>query len=101
MPQSTDYTREAQKIWKALRPMVDQRIADLSRSCVRARKMTVMTAPNGQTVGVGEPFGKTFNVPYSSALNLSVGDSVWVYWYFGNASTMIVMAMGDGQPSKP
>lgn len=93
-----DLTREAQKIWNALRVMVDQEIDKRTASCVRSRKMTVMSAPNGHTVGVSEPFGQTINIPYSSALaNVKVGDTVWVDWKFDNASTMVAMSTGDGQ----
>ena len=97
MPQSTDYTREAQKIWKALQPMVEREVHRQTNSCVRAKKMMVVTPPDGKLVGVAEPYGQTVFVPYSSALTLVPGDAVWVYWYFGNASTMIVIAKGDGQ----
>lgn len=93
-----DLTREAQKIWNALRVMVDAEIDKRTASCVRSRKMTVMSAPNGSTIGVAEPFGQTVNIPYSSALsNVKVGDTVWVDWKFGNASTMVAMATGEGQ----
>lgn len=93
-----DLTREAQKIWNALRVVVDKEIDTRTASCVRSRKMTVMSAPNGSTIGVAEPFGQTVNIPYSSALaNVKVGDTVWVDWKFDNASTMVAMATGDGQ----
>ena len=93
-----DLTREAQKIWNALRIMVDQEIDKRTASCVRSRKMTVMAAPNGSTIGVAEPFGETVYIPYSSTLaNAKVGDSVWVDWKFNNASTMVAMATGEGQ----
>lgn len=93
-----DLTREAQKIWNALRVMVDKEIDTRTASCVRSRKMTVMAAPNGNTIGVAEPFGETVYIPYSSALaNAKVGDSVWVDWKFNNASTMVAMATGEGQ----
>ena len=93
-----DLTREAQKIWNALRVMVDAEIDKRTVSCVRSRKMTVMSAPNGSTIGVAEPFGQTVNIPYSSALaNVKVGDTVWVDWKFDNASTMVAMATGEGQ----
>ena len=93
-----DLTREAQKIWNALRVMVDAEIGKRTASCVRSRKMTVMSAPNGSTIGVAEPFGQTVNIPYSSALaNVKVGDTVWVDWKFDNASTMVAMATGEGQ----
>lgn len=94
-----DHTTEAQRIWMALRPMIENEIKNRTKSCVRAKKMLVTEAPNGTTVGVTEAGGAQINVPYSSALNLSVGDSVWVYWYSGSASNMIVMAMGNGQLS--
>ena len=96
---AADNTREAQKIWNALRQMVREEIKSETASCVRAKKMTVTVAPNGTTVGVAEPYGSTVQIPYSSAITLSVGDTVWVWWYFGNASTMIAMAMGDGSLS--
>lgn len=93
-----DLTREAQKIWDALCPMIDKEIETRTRSAVRSRKMTVMTAPNGQTIGVAAPFEKTVDIPYSSALaNVRVGDAVWVEWRYNNASTMIAMATGEGQ----
>lgn len=93
-----DLTREAQKIWNALRVMVDKEIDKRTASCVRSRKMTVLSAPNGSTIGVAEPFGQTVNIPYSSALaNVKVGDTVWVDWKFDNASTMVAMATGEGQ----
>lgn len=98
MRKVADVTSEAQKIWKALRPMIDEEIKQKTNSCVRARKMRVMSAPENGLVGVAEPFGNTVHVPYSSQLaDLQVGDAVWVYWYFNNASTMIAMSMGNGQ----
>ena len=39
-------TDEALKIWNALRPMVDREIKEKTRSCVRAKKMTVIYNPN-------------------------------------------------------
>lgn len=95
---NSDMTREAQKIWKAIQPMVRKEARDAAQSAVRAKKMTVVTPPNGQTVGVAEPFGETLNLPYSSALpSLSPGDAVWVQWFYDNASTMMVICKGDGQ----
>lgn len=98
MRSDADYTREAQKIWNALVPLIDNEINIQTRAMIRAKKMTVITPPNGSTVGVAEPFGKTLNIPYSSAISTVVaGDAVWVWNYFTNASTMIAMATGDGQ----
>ena len=89
MRKVADVTSEAQKIWKALRPMIDEEIKQKTNSCVRARKMRVMSAPEDGLVGVAEPFGNTVHVPYSSQLtDLQVGDAVWVYWYFNNGSSI-------------
>lgn len=91
-------TEEALKIWNALKPMVNRQIEDKTRSCVRAKKMSVTTAPSGGLVGVTEPFCDEIFVPYSSALSdLKVGDAVWVWYFFNNASTMIVLSRGNGQ----
>lgn len=99
MPSGMDYTREAQKIWDALRPMVTQEIKTQTQSVIRARKMMVTSAPNGTTVGVSEPYGTTINIPYSTALSGVIpGDSVWVIWFFNNASTMVAMLDAYGQP---
>lgn len=93
-----DDTNEALKIWDALKPMVDREIKERTASCIRSKKMTVTSAPNGTTIGVCEPFDTvTYNIPYSSAVKgAQVGDAVWVQWYFDNASTMIAVCYGDG-----
>ena len=97
-----DQTAEALKIWQALKPMIDSEIKQQTSSCVRSKKMKVTSPPNGVTIGVAEPYGETHNIPYSSALNnANVGESVWVWWFFGNASTMIALAYGDGQITNP
>lgn len=91
-------TEEALKIWNALKPMVDRQIEAKTRSCVRAKKMLVTSAPSGSVIGVSEPYGEEILIPYLSTLSgVSVGDAVWVWYYFNNASTMIAMAMGNGQ----
>ena len=92
-------TEEALKIWKGLKPMIDREIEEKTRSCVRAKKMIVTTAPSGSVIGVAEPYGLEVLIPYSSAISsAAVGDAVWVWYYYNNASTMIAMTMGDGQP---
>lgn len=93
-------TDEALKIWKALKPMIAELTEQKTRSCVRAKKMSVTTAPAGGLIGVAEPFGEEVMIPYSSLLaNAQVGDAVWVWYYFNNASTMIAMTTGAGQLS--
>lgn len=98
MPVNNDKTREAQKIWDALSPMISSLVSRSTRSCVRARKMQVMEPADGRFLAVAEPYGKTIRVPYSAALqDVPVGSAVWVIWFFDNASTMIAVATGAGQ----
>ena len=93
---------EALKIWDALKPMVDRQIESQTRTCVRARKMSITTAPNGTTVGVTRPYDSEIFVPYSSSLDTAqVGDTAWVWYYMNNASTMIACATGAGQVESP
>lgn len=93
-------TDEALKIWKALKPIISELIEQKTRSCVRAKKMSVVTAPSNGLIGVAEPYGEEMMIPYSSLLsNAQAGDAVWVWYYFNNASTMIAMATGTGQLS--
>ena len=91
---------EGVKIWKALLPAIRSEIRKQTKNCVRAKKMNVVTAPDPQTktIGVQEAFGTSaVNIPYSSALSdVAVGTSVWVYWFYGDASTMIAMHAGSG-----
>lgn len=91
-------TSEALKIWDALKPMIDKEIEAKTRSCIRAKKMLVTTAPNGTVIGVSEPYGQEILIPYLSTLSdAQVNDAVWVWYYFNNASTMIAMTTGEGQ----
>jgi hypothetical protein len=91
-------TEEALKIWKALKPMVNRQIEDKTRSSVRAKKMAVTTPPVNGVVGVTETFCPEIFVPCSASLSdLRVGDAVWVWYFFNNASTMIVLSRGNGQ----
>lgn len=95
-------TSEALKIWDALKPMIDKEIEAKTRSCIRAKKMMVTTAPDGSVIGVAEPFGQEILIPYSSSLSdAQVNDAVWVWYYFNNASTMIAMTTGESQFSFP
>lgn len=91
---------EAVKIWKALLPAVRAEIKKQTKTCVRARKMNVTTAPNAQTglIGVTEAFGGSeVMIPYKSTLaGVTAGTSVWVYWFYGDASTMVAMQTGGG-----
>ena len=91
-------SEEALKIWKALKPMVNRLIEEKTRSCVRAKKMSVSSNPTENGVGVKEPYGQEFVIPYSTDMTtIRKGDSVWAYWYSDNASTMHIVETGEGK----
>ena len=93
-----DRQNEALAIWAALRPMIDREIDEKTRSCVRAKKMTVTVAASSGTIGVTEAYGQTIQLPYLSTLSPlpSVGSSVWVRYYMGDMSTAVIVSKGDG-----
>lgn len=94
---------EAVKIWKALLPAVRAEIRRQTKNCVRAKKLNVTSPPNAQTgeMGVQEAFGENeISIPYQRMLyNAQTGNSVWGYWFWGDASTLIAMQTGAGQPT--
>lgn len=92
-----DAQNEALKIWSLLKPMIDQEIADKTANVVRRKKMTVVTAPNGSTIGVKE-IGNTsaLNVPYVSSLSsVAVGSTVWCEWVY-SMSNLVAVSTGSG-----
>ena len=90
-------TDEALKIWNALKPMIVSLIEAKTRSCVRAKKMTVTTAPDNGVVGVTAPYDREVEVPIASGVSdAEKGDAVWAYWFMNNASTLHVTEKGGG-----
>lgn len=83
---------EVQAIQRALEPWVRQLIDNATRNCVRRRTVTVVTAPNGTTMGVGEPFESTvMDVPYlSTAAGAQVGDTATIEWVYGLSNAVVV-----------
>lgn len=83
---------EVRAIQKALEPWVRRLIEDATRNCVRRRAVTVVTAPNGQTMGVQEPFDSTvMDLPYlSSMAGAQVGDTVTIEWVYGLSNAVVV-----------
>ena len=50
-------------------------------------------------VGVTEPYGTQVAIPTGTQFsNVELGDAVWVYWYYNNASTMHIALNGNGTP---
>ena len=88
---------EALAVWRALEPQIMEAVRRETADCVRQKKLTVVTAPNGTTMGVMQPNDATvFNIPYVAPLSTAVvGDTVLVNWFYG-MSNMIAVALGDG-----
>ena len=92
-----DSNTEAVKIVNALKPVIKHWFDEWARSCVRAKKMTVTTAPDGDVIGVTDAFGDTeLFVRYEPACQYaSPGENVWCEWYFDNMATLHATKMGN------
>lgn len=89
---------EALAVWRALEPQIMEAVRRETADCVRQKKLTVVTAPNGTTMGVMQPNDTTiFNIPYVSTLaNVQVGEMVLVQYFYG-MTNMIAVSLGDGK----
>lgn len=91
---------EALAIWREFRPQILELIKQETQNCIRQKVVTVVTAPNGTTMGVMQPNDDThtiFNVPYVSTLsNVPVGTRVRIDWSYG-MSNAIAVSFADGQ----
>lgn len=83
---------EVRAIQKALEPWVRKIISEATQNCVRRKTATVVTAPNGQTMGVSEPFDPTvMDLPYLASLSgKQVGDTVTIEWVYGLSNAVVV-----------
>lgn len=93
----SDNNTEAIKIANALKPFVKNWFDEWGQSCVRSKKMTVTTAPNGSVIGVKDAFSETeiFIKYMSSCSNAVVGDTVWVKWMYDNMQTLFADRIGN------
>lgn len=89
---------EALAIWNQLAPKIRDEIKRQTNDCIRQKKVTVVTAPNGLTLGVMQPNDPTIlEVPYVSSLsNVPVGQVVMIQSFYG-LSNAIAVSLGDGQ----
>lgn len=89
---------EALAIWNQLAPKIREEIKRQTNDCLRQKKLTVVSAPNGTTLGVMQPNDTTiFNIPYVSTLStVSVGQVVMVQSFCG-LSNAIAVSLGDGR----
>ena len=92
----SDLNKEALAIWESLKPAVDKEIERKTAGTVQRRKVVVSTTPSSLTglVGVQEPFGVEFFVPYRTEVAAAtVGDPVWIEFAYGaNNAVAIGMA---------
>lgn len=81
---------EAVKIANSFKPFVKKWFDEWNKNCVRCKKMTVTTAPDGNFIGVKDAFSDTeFFIPYMSCLNdAEVGEPIWCNWLFNNMQTL-------------
>ena len=89
-----DYNKEALAIWKSLKPIIDKEIDARTRGAVQRREAKVTTAPSSQTnkIGVTEPFGSEYFVPFLPGVaEAKVGDVVWVEFMYGASNAFVSM----------
>lgn len=89
-----DYNEDALAIWKSLKPIIDKEIDARTQGMVQRRKATVTTAPSSstKTVGVTEPFGNEYFVPFLPGVaDAQIGDVVWVEFMFGASNAFVAM----------
>lgn len=90
---------EAVAIWREFEPQILELIRQETQNCIRQQVVTVVTAPNGTTMGVMQPNDDShtiFNIPYVSTLsNVSIGTRVRINWSYG-MSNAIVVSLADG-----
>ena len=89
-----DLNKEALAIWNSIKPMIDKEIDSRTRGMVQRRKAIVTTAPSSatKTVGVTEPFGNEYFVPFlSSVADAGIGEAVWVEFMYGASNAFVSM----------
>ena len=96
-----DNNTEAVKIANALKPFAKKWFDKWGKSCLRSKKMTVSTAPNGTVIGVKDAFSDTeiFIKYMSECSNAQVGDTVWCKWMYDNMQTLYADSMGNLVPT--
>lgn len=89
---------EIREFWAALSPKIRQSIKTMTQSCIRRERYDVSTAPNGEKIGVRQPYGSEIFLPYAPAVaGAEAGDTVMVEWR-DSLSTGVAVSFGDGIP---
>ena len=88
---------ESQKLQNLLRQEVKKIIDEETKECLRTKKATVTSAPNGSTCSVRLVGDSTIlTLPYSSKVSsVSVGDVVWVAYLYNDYRNAIVWETHD------
>lgn len=89
-----DLNKQALEMWNAMKPMVDREIDQQTKGAVQRRKAKVTTAPSLSTgkMGVTEPFGDQYFIPFTTNLSTAkVGDVVWVEYMYGATNAFASM----------
>lgn len=93
---------EATRIWKTLLPNILDLIEEKTKSCIRMKKLIVVTTPNGTTLGVMQPNDDThtiFDVPYLASLsNAQIGQPVFVAYWYGMTNAIAIALSDNSQP---
>ena len=92
---------EASKAQKDMERWIKKLIRETTQNCVRRRTVTVVRAPDGDTIGVQEPFDPTgLDLPYLSVMGAAqVGDTVTMEWCYGLSNAMVI-SYGNGKSDK-
>lgn len=89
-----DLNKQALEMWNAMKPMVDREIDQQTKGAVQRRKAKVTTAPSLVTkkIGVTEPFGDQYFIPYDAKVaGANVGDVVWIEYMYGASNSFASM----------
>lgn len=87
---------EIKAFWAALSPKIRQMVKNMTQNCVRRERYDVVAAPNGETIGVRQPYGSEIFLPYAPTVAGAVaGDTVIVEWR-DSLSTGVAVSFGDG-----
>lgn len=88
---------QAIRFWDSIKVKVKQSIREETQNTLRCERYDVTTAPDGEKMGVRQPFGEMeIFVPYTQELaGAKVGDTVLLVWHH-SMSTAKAWFYGNG-----
>lgn len=89
--------QDAKAFWDAIRSQVARLCRQETANTLRVARYDVTTAPNGQVIGVKQPYGaQEIKIPYAAEVaSAAVGDTVLVVWW-GSMSNAKAWFFGSG-----